>query len=318
MGKGSKYVLLPVDILHIVTDFMEQEDAIKYLATLFDGINHPYVGFISQLKIFMNNLSSEYVRAISTLTDLQYLDIGSTEQEHITYNTVKFLVYLTNLTHLGILTFNEISDTGLIFLSSLPNLISLILNWGYEIKGPGINYLAQPSKLRELDLGYSQITDLESLSVLINLQKLNLESSNKIKELKSLLSLTNLTYLNLAYCKEITNNNIKFLTSKKFQYLNFTSVRTSDIALMTNLIELHELILSDTKVKDNDLQTIGDFTNLQILRLNDCTNIADHGLSFLYNLTNLQILDLDNCNKITDNGLSFLQNLNNLEKLIFG
>jgi hypothetical protein len=98
-------------------------------------------------------------------------------------------------------------------------------------------------------------------------------------------------------------------------YLNDTQVVDDDLALITNLSELNELLdLSRTQVTDMGLQYLKAFTRLESLRLSG-TKITDNGLDHLTALPQLTDLSLDDTT-ITDEGLERLKALPQLQTLI--
>ncbi len=97
-------------------------------------------------------------------------------------------------------------------------------------------------------------------------------------------------------------------------FVTVDSVTSQEIILLNSLKkQLVWLKLSDKKIADSMLTTIGQLTNLTRLQLNN-TSITDKGLAFLQSLINLQYLNLVGT-KVTTQGVMQLKGLPNLQAI---
>jgi len=97
-------------------------------------------------------------------------------------------------------------------------------------------------------------------------------------------------------------------------FVTVDSVTSKEISLLSSLKnQLVWLKLSDKKIPDSMLTTIGQLTNLTRLQL-DNTSISDTGLESLQSLANLQYLNLVGT-KVTTQGLIQLKNLQRLQSV---
>ncbi|MCC5989505.1 MAG: leucine-rich repeat domain-containing protein [Pararhodobacter sp.] len=125
--------------------------------------------------------------------------------------------------------------------------------------------LAVLTGLRVLILAFTQITDLNPISDLINLETLQLESA-QVSDVSPVAGLT------------------------KLRVLGLSGTNVSDISQLSSLINLEHLHLNMTRV--NDIDAIRSLSKLQSLGLN-FTQITD--ISSLSGLKKLQSLGLINC-----------------------
>ena len=153
----------------------------------------------------------------------------------------------------------------------------------------------------------NQISDISSLSNLINLETLNL-GNNQISNISSLSNLTNLNTLYL-YDNQISDifplSNLTNLNT-----LHLYSNQISDISTLNNLTGLRELYLNNNRISDTS--SLSNLTNLTYLQLAN-NQISD--ISALSSLFKLNELYLDN-NQISD--ISPLRNLTDLDILCLG
>jgi mono/diheme cytochrome c family protein/uncharacterized membrane protein len=97
-------------------------------------------------------------------------------------------------------------------------------------------------------------------------------------------------------------------------FVTVDPVTSKDITLLSSLKkQLIWLKLSDKKISDSMLTTIGQLTSLTRLQL-DNTSISDKGLISLQSLTNLQYLNLVGT-KVTNQGVIQLKSLPNLQAI---
>jgi len=215
------------------------------------------------------------------------------------------------------------------YMSCYPSVVSFLKSGGYldYLSGEEVASMIEDIKSRDLGMEYvtygnrwlefvlnnrlnlsnrgiKDITDIEGLENLIELQSLNL-SNNQISEIKGLEKLVNLRTLKLEgnQISEIkglgTLTNLTFLRLRKNQISEIKGVET--------LINLTYLDLSFNKIKEiKNLETL---TRLTVLELNN-NNLQE--IKGLNTLEKLEELDLSS-NQITE--IKGFENLLNLKAL---
>lgn len=145
----------------------------------------------------------------------------------------------------------------------------------------GEKKIVKKNKLKLKKIGITDISEIEGLEKLINLEELDLRKNN-ISEIKGLNTLTNLTILNL----------------RKNQI--------SEIKGLEKLINLKKLNLSENNI--SEIKGLDHLKNLEYLNLN-LNNISE--IKGFENLTNLLHLDMFR------NTFTEIKGLENLTKLAF-
>ena len=168
--------------------------------------------------------------------------------------------------------------------------------------------IKQLGNLEELYIGGSQVSKLESIKQLTSLKRLGLGSTN-VSDLDPIKQLTKLEYLDLSGTQVSELEAIKGLTNLQTLYLGKTQV--SDIEPIRQLTSLKRLDLKNTRVSDlepikgltslewldlqgtqvSNIEPIKQFTSLQELDLRD-TQVSD--LETIKQLALLQRLNLTN------------------------
>ena len=192
-----------------------------------------------------------------------------------------------------------------------------------------VSEIINPEEMIELYCSYRQITTLEGISNLINLERLfcyynqirtlepisnliNLQvldcSRNQITTLEGISNLINLQVLNCSMNKIRTLEPIRNLIN--LQKLDCSSNRIRTLEPNTNLINLQELYCSENKI--TTLEGISNLINLQKL---DCAYNLIRTLEPISELNNLQLLYCYS-NQITILPL-FLTNFRNLQKFYY-
>ncbi len=139
-------------------------------------------------------------------------------------------------------------------------------------------------------------------------------------EIKELSVLKNLEYLNLASCNKLIND--IFLNPKIFKNLKYLSISSLDYIRDNELISIAQFknletlnLLYCLAISNKGLKYISKLKKLQTLDLTGCDQITDIGLKYISYTQNLQNLYLSDCNQITDKGLKFIAQLQNLQTL---
>lgn len=140
------------------------------------------------------------------------------------------------------------------------------------------------SRLKQLDLSFTDIDNISALSGLKTLTNLNLSITN-VSDIRILSGLTSLTNLDLS---DTEVSDISALTGlTKLTNLNLGNTNVSNISALSGLTSLTHLILGYTNVRDiSALSKLTKLTNLDL----SATGVCD--ISALSWLTNLSVLDL--------------------------
>ncbi len=226
---------------------------------------------------------------------------------NIGYNTGftngdEILTWLANnrsgLTSLGMASCS-ITDTSVDILSSLINLTHLEIGNNAFTYGAAFNgYLSSLSKLSELDISSSGITDISIFSSFSNLSQLNLSSNNVTSaSIATLSSASNLQDLDL-YFNSVSINSTDLNTAlsplSKLRRLNLGQNTFSDTANIMTVISgktaLEYLYLDNSTPSLSDVSVLSALTNLKEMSLN--TSGVTTGVNNLQSLKNAYNIDL--------------------------
>lgn len=224
------------------------------------------------------DLSDGCLSQLAGLTALQELSLVGCEL--LTEVGAQHLGGLTRLTSLSLQTCRHIS---LVPLSRLRQLERLDVGWCSGLGDSDAAVLARFTRLRELNLARTQVTDqgLAHLHRLSSIHTLSLAGTrvgdNALAAL--LCQLSHLQALNLERC-----------------------TLAGDAALASlgqHASQLKELCLGYTAVSDGGLRHLSNLTQLQVLRLGTCL-VGDQGLAVLSRLTQLRKLDISDTSASND------------------
>ena len=210
-----------------------------------------------------------------------------------------------------------VSSSLLSELGTLHRLESLDLGWT-QITDVELEHLKGLTKLKQLFLYDTQITDagLERLKGLTSLEVLYLNDTLISNSgLENLSGMTKLRQLMLGDT-QVTDSGLEFLKGLpglRFLELDNTKVTDAGIEHLKKITALHRLRLGKTQVTDAGLAYLNGLPLLRWLELNN-TDVTDDGLSHLSTLTSLEILDLADT-QVTDIGIEHLKGLTSLTRL---
>jgi len=166
------------------------------------------------------------------------------------------------------------------------------------------------------------ITDLGlgHLQGLTALRHLDLGFCKQItdKGLVKLQRLVALQHLDLSFCEHISDAGLVCLQELKLKELKLSNHRITDMGLATvgRLSSLQSLSLwSCSRITDEGVKNLRSLKSLRHLDLAECTKVTDAGLDHVGSLASLQYLDLQECQQITDAGLAHLKNASSLQRL---
>ncbi|CAL6057823.1 Conserved_hypothetical protein [Hexamita inflata] len=271
---------------------------------------------LSNLKIlYLNGNYIENISELSKLNKLQQLDLSNNQGDS---NLIELISSLTNLEQVNISS-NNIENINV--LSNLTNLQQLNIS-NNQISS--INSLKSLINLRELNISSNQILNIDALANLKNLQILDISHNEKIsnyKPLCGLISLYNLNImqnpnfqtqmlsaediqsliklkkLNLSY-NIIKNTNIKNIKSHilynfiHLQQLNLRQTGIKNIYFLSRLEHLQYLDISNNEI--NDVEPISALKKLQFLKISEYEMHIVIGLIQEYQSSSLiQLQDLE-------------------------
>lgn len=257
---------------------------------------------------------------------LEHLDLSNYVYENgdeRANNIVELPAGIGKLKNLTTLRFSANSFRDIRSLIHLPKLRELDLSYAGLTN---IDRLEKLVNLVSLDLSANLIIGITPLASLVNLESLNL-ARNEVRSGRALAQLTKLTFLDLSYAPI---EDFSFLEGLiHLQKLSLAKTLFADMEILRNLTDLKELNLNTTRFKSfevlpsfkrlevlnlerNKIEAIEPIRDLVFLRqLNLSGNIIKDisPLAALSNLTTLELL----FNKIED--ISVLKGLTNLEDL---
>jgi len=253
------------------------------------------------------------------ITDLSFL-AGLTELRELNLSDNNRLTDLSvlggltkletlDLSHLGSESEERILD--LTPLAKLPALQKLNLEFSHA----RWSTLAGLTRLRELNLYYTGISDLSVLLGMTDLERLNLDSA-QVSDYSPLAGLTNLEYLDLSKSNITDLSDLSPLTKMKELYLKDCDV--SSLAPLAGMEQLEVLSLRKTLTSqgyDAGPSPVRDLTPLaRMTRLREFYALGLEAADYspLSGLPSLEVLELDYCG-IDD--LSFVKSLTGLTSL---
>jgi len=222
--------------------------------------------------------------------------LGKNEGDAITKEDLAGLETFQKLNEEGTPDKDKIKDIS--GLEYCVNLKQLNLGWN-QISN--IDVLSNLSQLKELKIWENKISDISVLSKLINLTSLGI-SGNSIEDISVLPNFSKLTELGLGSNRLRDISALANLIGLTALYLQYNQI--SDISSLANLTNLTGLSLYDNQIKD--ISALSNLGNLSWLYLNGNQII---GLEPLRKLTALENL------KIFGNPISDLEPLSNLLSL---
>ncbi len=212
---------------------------------------------------------------------------------------------------------DELTDEALKNLKAIPSVKSLRLLYAGKVTDSGLSNLAPLVKLQRLVIEGSQVTGIDSLDGLPELESLTLAGNNltdagiaKIKGLTGLRELSlsgrGLTDAGLIHIKGLS----------KLKVLNLCGDSITDAGLnhLRGLVGLQRLNLARTRVIGKGLASLFGLNQLNDLNLAE-TDVNDHAAEQLCKLTRLQTLNLRGT-RLTDAGLKRVAEMSNLRSLI--
>ena len=294
--------------LSLYATYLNDQD-VKLLEELKD------ITTLNNLNLGVNNIKN--ITFLKSLVNLEILDLRNNQIENIFE-----ISYLSKLKSLNL------SNNNIMDITPLANneiLLNLYLNGNNPIKGKREEYTEEElSKIDEigkiLDRGGNIYLDKEQLNLFKNYKNINLSYQN-LTSLEVLDGMTQLESLNLSNNKitlkdEMSKKILSSMTNLKFLFLTNNEIEdASAINELTNLKilyiegnpninlkEIEDVIsnLDNLRLDDKTLSTINNCDPNKIKKL-----IIDHSITLtqipeLTNLTNLKTLHLENLKNVKD------------------
>jgi len=236
------------------------------------------------------------------------------------------LLFHQNICSLSLRNCEELKDISLLgVLLKLQNIgfrMSLFLNLRLFLYYVLISLLKVACKIFSIRLGSGNLkilnlsrcqslTDIRSLSGLINSRTLDLNGCRSLTDISSLAGLSNLQTLDLSGCRSLAYiSSLSGLSNLRSLDLSGCELLI-DISSLAGLLNLQKLDLIGCESL-KDISSLAGLSNLQTLNLSWCESLTD--INSLAGLLNLQTLDLRGCKSLTD--ISSLAGLSNLQTLI--
>lgn len=257
----------------------------------------------------INNYTTRGLGLLNRLSKLEYLDISNIDfLDGFGIQTISY--YFTNLTALNI-TYQDIAHDEIELLLEIPHLNSLNISGCANIGNNVMMTLKDMTELKNLDIGnlpYIDNNGLQLLSNLTNLTNLNLYGNRQITDINFVRFLTNLESLGLEKTEVIDISPLYFLTKLKSLVLNTFGNKT-DLSPIYNLTNLETINFGHTNLREYAPDIFNNLTKLRKLEIGE----VGIDLKQIEYLTNLE--DLDLFNSVYDDNINYLKNLTNLTKL---
>ncbi|MBA2369134.1 MAG: hypothetical protein H0V82_08950 [Candidatus Protochlamydia sp.] len=237
---------------------------------------------------------------------------------------LKLIFRLTQLCKLQLENINPDYQHKLAGISVLTNLTQLDLSGCEEMTEEGDSHISSLIQLKVLSLSTHQMENLHFLNPLTNLESLDLSECDNLEDenFSNLESLVNLKILNIKECAKLTFDLFIYLKSfTQLKKLIFSSLNDAEennnenFRLVTHLVNLNHLEISNCEITDNDSAYIGKLFNLKYLSIVECPEITDVFFNYINCLTHLTELKIENCEEITAEGFVYLPQLKNLKVL---
>jgi internalin A len=230
-------------------------------------------------KLFIEGNRIENIEGLGNLEDLEELHAG--------YNTqLKDISVLKDLKNIKTLHLENGKIEDIIPLKELKKLNSLLIN---RNKIKDINCLQGNTEIQWLDLSHNTgIKDYCSIANLTKLKTLRLHTCD-LSALDFVEELVDLEFLEINNSKKITDFNVlkNLINLKRFEADNVPEMKNLDV--LKSSVKLERLSVSNTSSLNIDY--LGDFNDLKMLTLINC-KITD--ISVLKTAVNLTHLNLEN------------------------
>jgi Leucine-rich repeat (LRR) protein len=207
---------------------------------------------------------------------VRHLELGEYDDSKL--SPIEAFINLTSLEFSGVNLGSLELLTELTKLTSLKLVDDLI---PFDIKP-----LGKLTQLKYLRLALPELTDLDGLDELINLEELDLSYNFDLTNIEALATLVKLDYLKLGDCRKIVDlSPLSQLTTLRILDLTNCSSIT-DISALAGLNQLEYLYLKGCESL-TDVSPLANLHTLRELDISDCDGITD--ISPLISLTNCQI-----------------------------
>jgi internalin A len=240
------------------------------------------------------------------------------------------LIDLAKLPHLEKLDLSHtrISDEGMVYLRSAPEITDLNLYYAEQITDQGMSAIKEWKHLKRLNLRGTRISDgtLEIVSHLPQLESLDIANAPFTDNgLDSLITLINLKELSLGHRREsdnelemlrllptLTSLNLSGPTDAERPDSNYRKagdtgpMRQDLVRAIAELKDLRVLKLGYSNITADGLRVLSGLQQVERLGLESCPRIGDEAVAELANWKSLKYLDLQET-KVTEKGVEALR-----------
>ncbi|PKI32835.1 hypothetical protein CRG98_046773 [Punica granatum] len=292
--------------------------------------NLPILGKLAGLtRILLSDcLWLTMIRSLGGMTNLEVLDIsGSMNIKDL--NSAQLLqkprFRILDLSRTGINSLpSSISNLSHFHLSNCSelekfpstkafhNLVSLDLSGAVKLVEIGDKSFAHLKVLRHLNLSETEISQLPSLSDLVELRELLLKGCEKLTQLRGLSPLEKLEVLDLSGCSDlIIDPQESFSRMSRLKKLDLSGTKIESLRPDCFPSNLRHLILRDCKIL-KQLPSLGSLSKLEQLNLCGAESLPKFKADFLHCMVELKILNLS---KTHPDELPSLSHLTDLREL---
>ncbi len=240
------------------------------------------------------------------------------------------LIDLAKLPHLEKLDLSHtrISDEGMVYLRSAPEITDLNLYYAEQITDQGMSAIKEWKHLKRLNLRGTRISDgtLEIVSHLPQLEALDIANAPITDNgLDSLMTLINLKELSLGHRRESDNEVEVLRLLPTLTYLNLSGpsdgerpdsnyrkagdagpMRADLVRAIAELKDLRVLKLGYSNITGDGLRILSGLQQVERLGLEACPRIGDEAAAELANWKSLKYVDLQET-KVTEKGVEALR-----------
>ena len=188
-----------------------------------------------------------------------------------------------------------------------------------KVKGHGLKYL-ENAEIEVLDLTDNELEEsyLKELSKLTNLTRLFLANWRfEGLELKSLKDASHLYELSVKGCKNLKNENLRYLYRLNLRKINFQDTVLNDIGVkhLASIGTLEELALDKTDITDRAFYLLRKCKNIKEITITRCRKLTPKSLEYIAEYwPGIEHLDISD-NKFTSRDLKPLHKLRKLQAL---
>ena len=317
---------LSIDGINVEEDGLMSLSSLTFLEELNLNINNsPIVAGLGSLGL-LNNLNTLRLELLSVLDDNNFIQDNVENLSNLKIRNLSLNGYSTPLIFNQLcsspeqlqfircldITYTNMSKSDLDSVWTMQNL--------EELHFPFSGTLT-PSYERSVSDFLLDDKSFFKLSKLTRLKKLSLPGNIQPHQFEYLAKLDKLQELNLADCKNVTDEALETLaTLANLKHLRFESCNRptkQGLLWLVSLTKLETFAYTHSAITDKELKSVSLLASLSKLDLSENRQITDIGLTCLSSLSNLKELDVLGCREISFKGLECLFSCTKIAKLNF-